>query len=187
MVNGGADLKWMVGLVPVGEAVHVWGELPVRIQGYVSEVVPPVEWVTSVRCIVLRGDEVLVMRNRDGRHIWPGGRREGEETPEETIRRELMEEAGCRVGAPVYVGFLYLRHLAPKPADYPYLHPDFFQLIYAAACQAVEPEGRVPDDYELESEFEPVSGVVGEVNGLGEPAFLRAARSALISAQGAGR
>jgi 8-oxo-dGTP pyrophosphatase MutT (NUDIX family) len=174
-----ASLAWLDALTPVGEAIHTWGELPIRTRSYVTTVVPPTDLVTSVRCIVLHGDDVLVMRNKDGRHIWPGGRREGTETSEETVRRELLEEAGCSVSSPVYLGFLYLRHLAPKPEAYPYLYPDFFQLIYAAQCERHDPEARIPDDYELESAFEPIADVERELHDLGEPAFLRAARDAL--------
>jgi 8-oxo-dGTP pyrophosphatase MutT (NUDIX family) len=183
-------LAWLDVLVPAGETVSTWGtsswgSLSIRTRSYVSTAVPPAELVTSVRCIVLRGleagdlVEVLVMRNRDGRHIWPGGRREGNETPEQTLRRELLEEAGCTVGAPVYLGFLHLRHLGSKPDGYPYLFPNFLQLVYAARAVHVDPEARLPDDYELGSAFEPVESVRHELSGLGEPAFLDAALKAL--------
>ena len=180
-------LQWLAALTAAGETESVWGTSPIRTRSYVSSVTPLAELVTSVRCIVLRGavggelDEVLVMRNRDGRHIWPGGRREGDETPEQTIHRELMEEAGCTVDTPGYLGFLHLRHLGPKPEGHRYLHPDFFHLVYTALAVHHDPSARLQDDYELGSSFEPLDQVRRELTTLGEPAFLDAALRALLT------
>jgi hypothetical protein len=82
----------------------------------------------------------------------------------------------------VYLGFLHLRHLAPKPDAYPYLYPDFFQLVYAARAERHDPAARLADDYELESAFEPVAAVRLELSELGEHAFLDAALRALAGA-----
>lgn len=54
-----------------------------------------------VAACVERGGLVLLDRRREGSHmagLWefPGGKREGEETDEQALERELLEELGCR-------------------------------------------------------------------------------------------
>jgi len=41
--------------------------------------------------------EVLVVREQNGAHLWPGGRREPNETLIETAQREVLEETGWTV------------------------------------------------------------------------------------------
>ena len=84
---------FLAELTPVHEAEAVWGggAVPLRLRWYLTAAQPPFEYVTSVRCIVLHGESVLVMRNLNGRRIWPGCGREAGETPEPTIARELRE------------------------------------------------------------------------------------------------
>jgi 8-oxo-dGTP pyrophosphatase MutT (NUDIX family) len=123
---------------------EVWGGLPLA-------------WVTSVRCILRRDDEVLVLQNPDGYRLLPGGRREPDEPLLETLRRELLEETGWTIQPPRLLGFLHLHHLAPKPPDYPYPHPDFMQVVYGAHVDTFHLEAKLPDDYEAHAEFRPVA------------------------------
>jgi 8-oxo-dGTP diphosphatase len=54
----------------------------------------------TARCIVIHGDELLLMeRWRDGLHYFsvPGGGIEEGETPEQTATRELAEETSCEI------------------------------------------------------------------------------------------
>jgi len=149
------------------DAVQIvaWGTaaspIPLRIAGYLSEELPPLEYVTSVRGVVFRGNRVLVMRNRDEVHVLPGGQREGGETLVETLQREVLEEAGWTVEVGGMLGFLHLRHLGPKPPGslpgFPYLYPDFAQVVFLAGAADHRPEARLPDDYEVEAAFCTVS------------------------------
>jgi len=146
---------------PGGVQTVEWGTaaspIPLRIAGYLSQELPPLEYVASVRGVVFCRDRVLVMRNRDGVHVLPGGQREGDETLVETLQREVLEEAGWTVEVGGMLGFLHLRHLGLKPPDsspgISYLYPDFAQVVFLAEAVDHKPEARLPDDYEFEAAF----------------------------------
>ena len=159
---------------PVAEEDVVWGDLPIYAAYYVTSEPLPEELVTSVRAVVLCGELVLVSRNRDAVHALPGGRREPGESFEETLRREVLEETGYAIGRPRRLGVAHLRHLAPKPAGYPFPHPDFLWAVYV-----VDSVGRrlpVPvDDYELEARFVPLAEALSLVD-LPSRVYLEAVR-----------
>ena len=113
---------------------------PLRITAYLGHEQSPLAYVTSVRSLVFRDDALLVLRNRDGAHIVPGGRREAGETLEETVRREVLEETGWVLRAPIMLGFMHFHNLSPKPPGHPYPYPDFIQMVYMADPHA--PAGR---------------------------------------------
>ena len=156
-----------------------WGlQIELDISGYLSAESPPQDLVSSVRGIVFREDQVLVMENLDGTHILPGGRVEQGETHEETLRRELLEEAGVYIAIGDQVGFVHLRHMTPKPKGHPHPYPDFFWPVYVALYVGFRPEAKVEDDYEVSSRFLPVQEVRRLALGDHEKALLDAAVTA---------
>jgi ADP-ribose pyrophosphatase YjhB (NUDIX family) len=164
--------------LPVATEDIVWryadgSPLPLRVAYYVGAGPPEERLVTSVRAVVLAGGDVLVLRNPDAVHALPGGRREPDESFEETLRREIREETGYEIRDPRPLGIAHLRHLAPAPDGYAFPHPDFYWAVYAA-----ESDGRraapPADDYELEAGFEPV-GVALERVDLPSRIYVRAA------------
>ncbi len=112
------------------------------------------------------------MRNRDGTHIWPGGRRERGERPQRTLGREVLEETGWSLNRASLVGFLHFHHLSPKPLGYAYPYPDFVQLVYVAEAGEFVSDVRDPDDYEIEAVFRPVAEVEGLALSRAERLFL---------------
>jgi hypothetical protein len=65
--------------VPMARGSVVWGKegeerWPLDITAYLTKELPPLEYVTSLRAVVLRDDAVLTMEDNDGLHILPGGR-----------------------------------------------------------------------------------------------------------------
>lgn len=145
---------------PLAQEMTVWGVSPLRVVSYLlapADKPPPQALVTSVRAIVLRGDTVLTLRNRDTTHIVPGGQREGGEMAEATLRREVLEETGWTLDAPALLGFMHFRHLGPKPSGHPYLYPDFVQIVFLAEAAVYLPDALLPDEYELASDFRPVA------------------------------
>jgi ADP-ribose pyrophosphatase YjhB (NUDIX family) len=156
-----ADLAaFLARHTPRAEGSVVWGEDPLRITAYLGHEQPPLAYVTSVRSLVFRGDALLVLRNRDGIHIMPGGRREAGETLEETLRREVLEETSWTLCAPIMLGFMHFHQLSPKPPGLPYPHPDFVQVVYRAEAADCVPDARLPDDYEIDATFRPIADVL---------------------------
>jgi ADP-ribose pyrophosphatase YjhB (NUDIX family) len=153
-----ADLARFLDMqTPLAAEVQVWagGATPLRITGYLTPDFPPLAYVTSVRAVVLRAGEVLVLRNTDGPHILPGGRCEVGESLTATLRRELGEETGWRPRELQPLGFCRLHHLGPRPALYPYPYPDFCWLIYRAEAGTFDAAARLADDYEQDARFFP--------------------------------
>ena len=152
---------------PFLEAEDAWadGDMPLRLRYFRSDEQPPEEYITSVRCLLFQDDSVLVVSNREGRHILPGGRREAGETFVQTLRREVAEETGWSIESISRLGFIHLQHLKPKPPGYRFPHPHFFQVVYVAHASTRVPGSVRDDDYEEAAAFVPI----GKLGGLGIP------------------
>ena len=124
---------------------------------YLLDTLPPLELVSSVRAVVLQDAGVVVVRDPTRQHILPGGRREANETLEQTLRREVLEETGWQIGPPRQIGVIHFHHLTPRPAAYRYPYPDFLHVVYVAEGLNCDPAARQADDYELEAVLRPVA------------------------------
>jgi 8-oxo-dGTP pyrophosphatase MutT (NUDIX family) len=140
-------------LSPVSTETETWGGLPLLIHGYLSDSLPAIRWISSVRCVIFSNDKVLVVRSPDSIHVLPGGRLESGETLLETLHREVLEETGWTVKNPELLGFIHYHHLAQKPPDYPYVYPDFVQVVYHATASGQQAAQRLADEYEIEARF----------------------------------
>jgi hypothetical protein len=77
-----SDLEaFLADRTPLGEELAVWnnGQIHLRVVGYLTHELPPLNYVTSARAIVFRDDRILAFRDGHGAHILPGGRREPKE------------------------------------------------------------------------------------------------------------
>ena len=158
------------------EVVWHWQghDLVMRLTDHLSDVPPPVEWVTSVRCVVLWRGRVLVVQGHHHHHILPGGRREPGESLAETAQREVLEETGWQIGQLQMIGFRHFCHLTPKPHGYPFLHPDFLQVVFTGRALEFNPSAKEVDGYELGSTLRPLSQLADLNLTPGELFFLRA-------------
>jgi 8-oxo-dGTP pyrophosphatase MutT (NUDIX family) len=167
---------FLTGRVPVAVADELWGISPLRFSWYLTPDQPPAALVTSVRAIVLRDDMVLVLREPDGRpYIVPGGHCEAGESHEETVRREVLEEAGWALGPLAPLGCYNLHNLGPEPPRNRYPYPDSFHTIYAAEATDYCPQAKVFDQWVASSEFVPLTEALLLPLRPGERAFLVAA------------
>ena len=113
---------------------------------------PPPAIQSSVTAIVAHRDgSVLFLQPGTSTgtiaHVIVGGRPEHDESPEETLRREVAEETGWLVEPAAIVGFRHFHHLGPPHpalADRPY--PDFLQPVYAAVATAHDRDLLLPDE-----------------------------------------
>ena len=148
-----------------------------RLRAHLGSAAIPPQLVQSVRCIVRVNDDIVVCENADGVcHPWPGGRLEAGETPVEAAVREVREETGWLIDPDTieHLGWLHMEHLSPRPSDYPYPHPDAFQLVIAARADARADAGDTDwtdtEGYELRSKLVPLrdadSFIVGEPHAL---------------------
>jgi len=157
-----------------GEAL--WGgRTHLRIVDYLSSETPPLTYITSVRCVLLRGRQILVQRDIDSTHILPGGRREPGETLEETLRREVLEETGWTLTDPRILGFRLFHNLSPKLPMHPYPYPHFVQVVYFARAGYWSLERKLDDGYEVDTTFYSVEQVRKLPLTAGERLFLDAA------------
>lgn len=145
------------------EAWPVWGHGRVRLREhtYLSQEMPPDELISSVRAVLFRGDEVMVIQDHaDDPYIVPGGRREAGESVLETLHREVLEETGWTLQQTAMLGFVHYQHLTPKPEGHQYPYPNFIQVVYTALADTFHPEAIEPDEYVTSSRFQPTADVL---------------------------
>ncbi|GCE15203.1 NUDIX hydrolase [Tengunoibacter tsumagoiensis] len=155
-----------------------WGGAQLRITSYANQELPPQakDYVTSVRCLVLRENEVLAIQDPHSYHLLPGGHCEAGETFEQTLRRELQEESGWTVQTPYLIGFRHLLQAYPYP---PYPYPHNLHLIYCALADSYHPDMREVDGYELGAAFYPINQLEALALGPEDRAYLPLALACL--------
>lgn len=150
-------LALLDGRTPAAVTEVSWAR-PLRIGVYVGEAELPDDLVTSVRCLVIVGDQIVVCTTVEGRcHVWPGGRRRAGESYAETAAREVYEETGWFIDpeSVTAMGFLHLRNLGEPLAPYPY--PDTLQLVVSAsASRRAASDWTDTESYEVSSRLVPL-------------------------------
>jgi ADP-ribose pyrophosphatase YjhB (NUDIX family) len=145
-------------MTPIAEEEIAWlkGTIRLQLRVYLTRELPALEYVTSVRAVLMSDGGCAVLRNADGVHVLPGGRREPGETLGATLLREIREETGCSVEWAEPFALMHFRHLTEKPPNYPYPYPDFVQAVFIARGRP-EAGPADPDEYEAAVEFASLS------------------------------
>ncbi len=171
---------FLAPMTAFAEEMVAWPTGAMRLACYLTESSPPRRYVTSARAVVTDGDRVLVVQDPTNEHIMPGGRLEPNETPEDALRREMLEETGWSLSSFRPIGILHFHHTNPAPEGWTYPYPDFLQIVYAGTPGEYHPEQKEVDGYELASEFVPVVEVRQLPLDAGQHVFLDTAISASL-------
>ena len=167
--------KFLSPLTAFEEETQIWPPLgTMRIRCYLTDKMPPVRYVSSARAVVIDGDRVLLVQDRDGVHIIPGGKLEPDETPEDAMRREVIEETGWSLAFCKPIGILHFIHICSMSEDQG-TQPDFLQVVYAGIPGKYHPELREVDGYEIGAEFVLIDQVRQMPFGTGQQMFLETA------------
>lgn len=166
-MNKAALTDWLGGLAAVDDrpVITVWGGVHrLERRFYVTQDPPPDELVSSVRAVVFRKGDVVVIRDPDGsHHVMPGGRREAGESQAQALVREVAEETGWRFQDPRHFGLLHFRHLTPRPSNYPYPYPDFFQTLSVVEASDHDRRRIARDGWETHSRMTPIARALAAV------------------------
>lgn len=150
--------------------------LKLRQKLFIGNDLPPDNLSSSVRAVLLRGEEVMVVRDHQNNpYIIPGGRREPGETISVTLQRELLEETGWAVRETAVIATYHFQHLAPQPPDYQYPYPHFFWPIFVAEADQFHPEAIEEDFYVTHASFQPIEELRTWALGDGQQELLKVA------------
>ena len=132
-----------------------WGILRFAVSAHLGHLPSDLGVVSSVRAVVRRNGQVLVLDSPDGPHVWPGGRREAGETLAETVLREVHEETGHVIELVALLGSVRFVHQQPRPDGYAFPYPEFLQAVFVAdAVTAPAVDGWSDlDGWELRAQF----------------------------------
>lgn len=85
-----------------------------------AESLPPYAEVTAVAILACLGDKILFIRNKRGWDIPGGHLEESDETPEEAVQRELMEETCALCQETKLTGYMISDYYPDRSTYYSY-------------------------------------------------------------------
>ena len=141
---------------PFGVWRDQWLGVPLEFRAYLSDELPARAHIGSVRALVLRDSDVLLVHSSPP-IMSVGGRCEHGETIEQTLLREVREESGWFVSPIAVIGFIHGKHLDEQRPDWGRPAPDFIDPMFAVTAVRYDP-GMLGRN-ETPSEFVPISSV----------------------------
>lgn len=116
-----------------------WLPQPNEINLILDETLPPRHLITSAFALAFHEGSFLMTKLHERGWDIPGGHIDPGETPEETMRREVMEEAAVELENVWMLGYQQIRLLGEVPVDYRSPHPDSYQVFYIAHVRTLLP------------------------------------------------
>ena len=159
-------------LIPIAEEVVTWPVGTMRLASYLTDRMPPRKYITSARAVVTDGVRVLLVEDPIDKHIWPGGRLEPNETPEEALQREVIEETGWSLACFRPIGILHFTHLDAKPQGWTGPYPDSIHIVYEGSPGEYNSELKEVGGFELSSEFVSIASARRMPLNAGQQVFL---------------
>ena len=150
------------------EEMHAWSVGRFHLACYLTDSVPPHQYVVSARAahLVIDGDVIARGGLVVGNHPAPPGPCHQATWTASWRSDETVEDASAAGGSgrdrlepgPLPgIGVMHLHHIDPMPDGYTYPYfPDVLHVVYAAAPGGYHPELREVDGYELGAELVPV-------------------------------
>jgi 8-oxo-dGTP pyrophosphatase MutT (NUDIX family) len=141
---------------PFGGWRDEWVGVLLECNAYLADDLPAPACIGSVRALVLRDHDVLLVHSSPPMLII-GGRCENGEAVEETLLREVAEESGWVVKPIAVIGFIHVRHIDDQRPDWGRPAPDFIDPLFAVEAVKYDPAMVGPN--ENPCEFVPISSV----------------------------
>jgi len=120
------------------ETMRTLGEQVFDARLVLCDVAPPRAHITAVHCLAFDGDDVCLALHVTRGWTIPGGHVENDESAEEAMRREALEEAGIAVGSLIVVAYERIQIRGTPPPDFRYPNPGY-QVFYVAPLVGMGP------------------------------------------------
>jgi len=104
-----------------------WGPIYAKFKQLETE--PPHGLIANVNLVPRLGNDWVLLQHKNGDWDIPGGTLEPGETYMETLKRELMEEAGAELHAFKLLGAWHCVSMAEGPYRPHMPHPEFYRLV----------------------------------------------------------
>ena len=124
-----------------------WGTSTVKLTWREASILPDTSRITSAHGFCFRAGKLLLVNLHERGWDFPGGHLEREETPEECLKREAMEEAYVS-GSSVLLGYMIVDH-----HDNPNWNED---TPYPKVGYQVFYQMEIEEEYPFQAEFESV-------------------------------
>ena len=95
-----------------------------------SEKLPVEEFVTSVHTLCFSDEKFLMIKHDERGWDIPGGHMKPDETLEEALKREVLEEAGATLSESKCFAYYKIQINGPRPPDYSYPYPNGYIVCY---------------------------------------------------------
>ena len=136
-----------------------WQNVTCRFK-YLNEI-PPLNLISNVNLVPFKDNRWLILRLQTGEWEVPGGTLEPGESYSDTIRRELIEEAGAHLITFELFGAWHCFSNAPNPYRPHLPHPEFYRLVGYGAVEIIGmPKNPIDGEQVARAEFVPIEEAV---------------------------